>query len=53
MKEFESVKENGKKLMSIVDQIKLLGKDFPTRRIVEKLLVSLAKMYESLRIYQN
>ena len=47
MKEFESVKEYGSKLMSIVNQIKLLSEDFPTQRIVEKLLVSLPKRCES------
>ena len=47
MKEFESVKEYGNKLMSIVNQIKLLSEDFPTQRIVEKLLISLPKRYES------
>ena len=47
MKESESVKEYGNKLMTIVNQIKLLGEDFPTQRIVEKLLVSLPEMYES------
>ena len=47
MKESESVKEYGSKLMTIVNQIKLLGEDFPTQRIVEKLLVSLLERYES------
>ena len=32
--------------MTIVNQIKLLGEDFPTQRIVEKLLVSLPERYE-------
>ena len=41
------MKEYGSKLISIVNQIKLLGKDFPTQRIMEKLLVSLPKWYES------
>ena len=41
MKESESAKEYGSNLMTIVNQIKLLGEDFPTQRIVEKLLVSL------------
>ena len=47
MKESESVKQYGSKLMTIVNQIKLLGEDFPTQRIVEKPLVSLPKRYES------
>ena len=46
MKEFESVKEYGSKLMSIVNQIKLLSEDFPTQRFVEKFLLSLVEMYE-------
>ena len=40
MKEYES------KLMIIVNYIKLLGEDFPTQRIVEKLIVSLPLRYE-------
>ena len=47
IKEFESVKDYGNKLMSIFNQIKLLGEEFPTHRIVEKLLVSLLERYES------
>ena len=46
MKEYESVKEYDNKLMTIVNQIKLLGEDFLTQRIVEKLLVSLPERYE-------
>ena len=33
--------------MTIVNHIKLLGEDFSTQRIVEKLLVSLPERYES------
>ena len=47
MKESESVKKYGSKLMTIVNQIKLLSEDFPTQRIVEKLLVNLPERYES------
>ena len=47
IKESESMKEYGNKLMSIVNQLKLLGENFPTQRIVEKLLVSLPERYES------
>ena len=47
MKDSVSVKEYGSKLMSIINQIKLLGEDFPIQRIVEKLLVSLHERYES------
>ena len=47
MNESESVKEYGSKLMTIVNQIKLLGEDFPTQSIVEKLLVNLLERYES------
>ena len=47
MKESESVKEYDSKLMTIVNQIKLLGEHFPPQRIVEKLLVSLPERYES------
>ena len=47
MKESESVKKYDSKLMTIVNHIKLLGENFPTQRIVEKLLVSLPERYES------
>ena len=47
MKESESVKEYGRKLMFIVNQIKLFFEDFLTQIIVEKLLVSLPEKYES------
>ena len=32
MKESESVKEYDSKLMSIINEIKLLGEDFPTQK---------------------
>ena len=47
MNDSESVKEYGSKLMTIVNQIKLLGEDFPTQSIVEKLLVNFLERYES------
>ena len=46
MKESKSVKAYGSKLMIIVNQIKLLGEDFSTQRIIEKLLISLPERYE-------
>ncbi|XP_074326842.1 uncharacterized protein LOC141664787 [Apium graveolens] len=47
MKNNEGVKEYGSRLMSIVNQIKLLGEDFSTQRIVDKFLVNLPERYET------
>lgn len=46
MKNNEGVKEYGSRLMSIVNQIKLLGGEFPSQRVVDKLLVTLPEKYE-------
>ena len=53
MKGYESVKEYGNKLMTIVNQIKLIGEDFPTQRIVEKFLVSVKGMNPKFLILKN
>ncbi|XP_074351735.1 uncharacterized protein LOC141690878 [Apium graveolens] len=50
MKSNEGVKEYGSRLMSIVNQIKLLGGDFSSQRVVDKLLVTLPERYET-KIY--
>ncbi|XP_074355222.1 uncharacterized protein LOC141693926 [Apium graveolens] len=47
MKNNEGVKEYGSMLMSIVNQIKLLGGDFSSQRVVDKLLVTLSERYET------
>lgn len=47
MKTSEGVKEYGNRLMSIVNQIKLLGGEFSSQRVVEKLLVTLPERYET------
>lgn len=47
MKSNEGVKEYGSRLMSIVNQIKLLGGDFSSQRVVDKLLVTLPERYET------
>ena len=47
MKNNEGVKEYGSRLMSIVNQIKLLGGDFSSQRVVDKLLVTLPERYET------
>ncbi|KAA8543340.1 hypothetical protein F0562_021165 [Nyssa sinensis] len=41
MKERETVKEYARKLMEIVNKIKLFGEPFPDSKIVEKMLISL------------
>ena len=47
IKKCEGVKEYGSRLMSIVNQIKLLRGDFPSHRVVDKLLVILPSKYET------
>ena len=46
MKSSEGVQEYESQLMSIVNQIKLLGVDFTSQTVVDKLLVTLSKRYE-------
>ena len=47
MKSNEGIKEYASRLMSIVNQIKLLGGDFSSQRVVDKLLVTLPEKYET------
>ena len=47
MKSNEGIKEYASRLMSIVNQIKLLGGDFSSQRVVDKLLVTLPERYET------
>ncbi|KAA8526936.1 hypothetical protein F0562_008835 [Nyssa sinensis] len=46
MKEGETVKEYARKLMEIVNKIKLFGESFPDSEIVEKMLISLPATFE-------
>ena len=47
MKKSESAKEYRCQMMAIVDQIILLGVDFSSQRVVDKLLVTLLHRYET------
>ena len=47
MKTSEGVREYGGRLMSIVNQIKLLGGEFDNQRVVDKLIVTLPRKYEA------
>lgn len=47
MKETENIKDYADKLLNIVNKVKLLGKDFPDERIVQKILVTVPEKYES------
>ena len=47
MKESESIKEYFDKLLSIVNKVRLHGNEFFDERVVQKILVSLPKKYES------
>jgi len=45
MKKSETIKEYSNKLLGIANKIKLLGKEFPNSRLVEKILVTVPKRY--------
>ena len=47
MKEIETIKAYFDKLLSMVNKVRLLGKDFFDDRIVQKILVSVLEKYES------
>ncbi|XP_052181855.1 uncharacterized protein LOC127794644 [Diospyros lotus] len=47
MKDSESVKEYMNRVVKVVNQIRLLGDEFPETRIVEKVLVTLPERFES------
>ncbi|XP_055814687.1 uncharacterized protein LOC129884413 [Solanum dulcamara] len=47
MKDSDSVKEYSSKLMDIVNQIRILGENFPDQKVVEKIMVSLPDKFES------
>ena len=47
MNDVEIVREYSNKLMKVVDQICLLGKELSDQRVVEKVLVSLPEKFES------
>nr|GMC71630.1 Retrovirus-related Pol polyprotein from transposon RE1 [Ipomoea batatas] len=47
MKEAETIKEYSNTLLGIANKIRLLDKDFPDDRIVQKILVTLPEKYES------
>ena len=47
MKETETIKGYTDRLLSIANKVRLLGKDFLDERIVQKILVTVPKKYES------
>lgn len=47
MEETENVKEYIDKVMKVVNQARLLGEDFPERRVVEKVMVTLPERFEA------
>jgi ferritin-like metal-binding protein YciE len=46
MKETETIKDFSSQISKLVNQVRLLGEDFPDSRIVEKVLVSLPEKFE-------
>ena len=46
MKETENIKDYADKLLSIINKVRLLGKEFSDDRIVQKILVIMPKKYE-------
>jgi hypothetical protein len=47
MKETENIKDYADKLLSIINKVRLLGKEFSDDRIVQKILVTMPEKYES------
>ncbi|XP_006603455.1 uncharacterized protein LOC114397222 [Glycine soja] len=47
MKVTETIKGYADQLLGIANRVRLLGKDFPDERIVQKILVTIPKKYES------
>ena len=47
MKETKTIKDHVDRLLSIANKVSLLGKDFPNKRIVQKVLVIVPEKYES------
>ncbi|KAK9105840.1 hypothetical protein Scep_022684 [Stephania cephalantha] len=47
MKESETIKEYSDKLLSIVNKVRLLGDEFPDKRIIQKILVTAPEKYEA------
>ena len=47
MKETDNIKDYFDKLLSIINKVRLLGKDFPDESIVQKILVTMPEKYES------
>ncbi|XP_019248676.1 PREDICTED: uncharacterized protein LOC109227940 [Nicotiana attenuata] len=46
MKESKTVKEYSDRLLSIVNKVRMLGKNLPDSRVVEKILVTLSEKFE-------
>uniref|UniRef100_A0A2P2JZB8 Retrovirus-related Pol polyprotein from transposon TNT 1-94 n=1 Tax=Rhizophora mucronata TaxID=61149 RepID=A0A2P2JZB8_RHIMU len=46
MKDTNTIKEYGDKLLKLVNQIRVLGEDFLNRNIVQKVLVSMPERFE-------
>jgi len=46
MKETKNIKDYADKLLSIINKVRLLGKEFSDDRIVQKILVIMPKKYE-------
>ena len=47
MKETEKIKDYADRLLSIINKVRLLIKDFSNDRIVQKILVTMLEKYES------
>lgn len=47
MKESETIKQYSDKIMVVVNNIRLLGDQFPDSRVVEKVLTTLPERYKS------
>ncbi|XP_019229463.1 PREDICTED: uncharacterized protein LOC109210495 [Nicotiana attenuata] len=53
MKESETVKEYSDRLLSIVNKVRMLGKNLPDSRVVEKILVTLSEKLNALQAQEQ
>jgi hypothetical protein len=47
MKETETIRDFSNRLLFIVNKVRLLGEDFPDKKVVENILVTLPERFES------
>lgn len=51
MKNLETIKEYFNRLLSIVNNIRLFGVDFPDSRIIQKIIVTIFEKFEATILF--